>query len=286
MIDFETRARQAGADLRDWTPGTPTPPAGSVTSRSARRTRRHRIAAGTAVFCVAAAGVGLVWGAGHDHGDDVRTGTATTPPADEVGPSTTVPDPSPSTTGDPVTTATTVPATDPTPAPSPTASCGGRIGTVSYEVTLPDGWFTNDEWAEGRLSAPACRMFAPEPVEMHLGPGENVDGEISSNAVVRFDTPNIPGEPPPGTFDERMAGMASTAGVQDVQRTTIDGRRAARFDRISTPGDGEPGGERYVEWHIDLGTDELMVTAFAGGVSYDEAVAAADVMVHSLHFTN
>jgi hypothetical protein len=115
---------------------------------------------------------------------------------------------------------------------------------------------------------------------------ENVDGEISSNAVVRFDTPNIPGEPPPGTFDERMAGMASTAGVQDVQRTTIDGRRAARFERISTPGDGEPGGERYVEWHIDLGTDELMVSAFAGGASYDEAVAAADAMVHSLHFTN
>jgi len=285
MIDLETRARQAGADLRDWTPGTPTPPAGMVTVRAARRTRRHRIAAGTAVFCVAAGGAGLVWGAGHDHGDDARTGTATTPPADEVGPSTTVPDPSPSTTSDPVTTATTVPATDPTPAPSPTASCGGRIGTVSYEVTLPGGWFTNDEWAEGRLSAPACWMFAPEPVEMHLGPGENVDGEISSNAVVRFDTPNIPGEPPPGTFDERMAGMASMAGVQDVQRTTIDGRPAARFERISTPGDGEPGGERYVVWHIDLGTDELMVSAFAGGVSYDEAVAAADAMVHSLRFT-
>jgi hypothetical protein len=157
---------------------------------------------------------------------------------------------------------------------------------VSYEVTLPDGWSTNADWSEGWAELPACRLFAPGPVEVHLGPGENPDGDITSNAVVWFGTPNIPGEPPPGTFDERMAAAASRAGVQDVQRTTIDGHPAARFDGISTPGDGQPGGERFVEWHIDLGTDELMVSAFAHRVSYDEAAAAADSMVHSLRFTD
>ena len=69
------------------------------------------------------------------------------------------------------------------------------------------------------------------------------------------------------------------------QRTTIDGRPAARFERTSAPGDGEPGGERYVVWHIDLGTVELDATAMSQRVSYEEAVAALDAIVHSLRFT-
>ncbi len=175
--------------------------------------------------------------------------------------------------------ATVVPTTEPSAPPPQPAGCTGQIGGVSYEVTLPDGWHSN----EAAEPAPACQLFAPERVETHIGETESDPG-LHSNAVVRFAMPYPPGEPPPFSFDERMNTNAISDGVLDSQRTTIDGRPAARFERTTLAGDGYPGGDTQVIWHIDLGTVELAATMHAQDLSYHEAVAGLDAIAHSLRF--
>ena len=277
MIDLDQRAREAGAGLRAWDPGTPFPTASAVATRAVRRTRRRRAAAGT-VLLGAIAGIGLMWGGLRHDGDSVRTGSVTTAPSDPHPP-TSVPAPSPTTSVVPEATTPSPPVGPSEPGPS-VRTCRGEVGGVVYEVTLPDVWYVNE--AQDRL--PPCWLFAPYPVEARLGPTEG-DPDISSNAVISFVQPYPPDAPPPGSFDQRMADIASRADVLDSQRTTIDGRPAARFERIAAPGDGQPGGERYTRWYIDLGAVELWVSTMTPGDSYDEAVAALDLIVTSMRFT-
>lgn len=277
MIDLDQRARQAGAGLRAWDPGMPIPEAGSVATKAVRRTRRHRAAAATALLG-AVAGIALMWGGLREDGDPVRTGSDTTATSDPVPPSTTVPGPTPSTTVVPGTTTPSTPVGPSEPAPT-VRECTGEVGSVSYEVTLPEGWYVN----KAQDGLPACWLFGPEPIEASLGPAEG-EPDIHSNAAIEFIQPYPPDAIPPGSFDQRMTDIANRADVVDSQRTTIDGLPAARFERMTTPGDGYPGGERYVSWHIDLGTVELDAVTMLQTASYDDTVAALDAIVHNLRF--
>lgn len=278
MIDLDQRARQAGAGLRAWDSGTPIPSASAVATKAVRRTRRHRAAAGTALLG-AVAGIALMWGGLREDGDSVRTGSDTTATSDPVPPSTTVPGPTPSTTVVPGTTTPSTPVGPSEPGPA-VQECTGEVGSVSYQVTLPEGWYVN----EAQDGVPACWLFGPEPVEASLGPAEG-DPTITSNAAVWFIQAYPPDAIPEGSFDQRMTDIANRADTVDSQRTTIDGLPAARFERMSTPGDGYPGGERYVSWHIDLGSVELDATTMTQAGPYDDTVATLDAIVHSLRFT-
>ena len=270
MTDLDQRARDAGAGLRAWDPGTPIPTAGAVATRAVRRTRRRRAAAGT-VLLGAVAGIGLMWGGLRHDGDRVRTGSVTTATSDTL--------PSPTTS---VVPGTTTPSTTEGPGePSPaTSECSGAVGGVAYEVNLPEGWHVN----EAQDGVPACWLFGPQPVEASLAPAEADTPTIHSNAVVWFGQPYPADVVPPGSFDERMTASANALGVVDSQRTTIDGRPAARVESVAM-GDGVPPGERYVMWHIDLGRVELTATMMTQAVTYEEAVAALDAIVQSLRFT-
>lgn len=282
MTDVEDRARRAGAALRTWTPTASTPAATAVAARARRRTHRHRALAGTAVLGVVA-GVGLVWLPGGD-GDPVRTGPAGTVTTEPDGPVTTAPSTTRSTTettdADPGPGAgpssTTVPTTTAPPPPPEAASgsCTGQAGGTTYEVTLPDGWYANEAWED----VPACRYFAPEPVELRRGETEADPDGVHSNAAVQLALP-YEGSPPPGSFDERVSSDEQAAGVTDTRRTTVDGRPASRIERSSTPGDGEQGGVSYTTWRIDLGADEVWFTAIS---AHD---AALDAIVGSLRFS-
>ena len=278
MIDLDQRAREAGAGLRAWDPSTPLPAASAVATRAVRRTRRHRAAAGTALLG-AVAGIGLMWAGLRQDGDTVRTGSVTTATTDPAPPLTTMPDRSPSTSVVPETTTPSTPVGPSGPGPT-VRECTGELGGVSYEVSLPEGWYVN----AAQDGVPACSLFGPEPVEANLAPAEADTPSVHSNAVVWFSDP-YPSSPPSGTFDERMTLDVNQPNVVDSQRTTIDGRPAVRIEGTTTPGDNHLGGEPYVVWHIDLGSTELWATANAQGVSYEEAVTAVDAIVHSLRFT-
>jgi hypothetical protein len=265
MTDFEDRARSASTALRRWMPDDPTPSPTAAVRRAVRRTRVHRATAGTLLVAVLG-GVGLAWGPS-DGGDDVRIDPAVTEPTGGAGEPGTTP-----TTGTPATTEASEPA-------SPT--CTGQVNgtSITFRAALPAGWHAN----EAALGEPACHHLGPQPIE--LRPTETESGMgVASNAVVRLYVSMGPGGIPT-TFDEAVDDEAGNS--ESSRRTTVDGHPAARFERLTGPGDDVPvGGDRYVHWKIDLGDVWFdAVTLPERGGSYEESAAAIDQIVGSLRLS-
>jgi hypothetical protein len=283
MTDFEDRARSAGAALRQWMPDDDTPSPTATARRAVHRTRTHRLAAGTLALAVLG-GVGLTLRPGPggndvEMPDDVAENPDTTT---TTAPDRTTSTDSSGTTADPADTTTTSSTTTSTTAPPPVpTSCTGQVeGTdVTFEITLPAGWHGN----EAALGEPACHHFGPEPID--LRPTETEAGVgVASNAVVKLYVSQGPGGLPE-TFDEAVAREA--AGAEASRQITIDGHAAARFERLTGPGDDVPvGGERYVHWMVDLGDVFFdATTTIDDGLTYEETAAAVDQIVESIDFS-
>ena len=288
MSDIETRARAAGRALRRWAPDTTTPVAETVATRAVRRTLVHRAAVG-AIAAGVLATVAVVW-TGPDRGRDVETtpGPADAPdtpvPTTDGGGSTT-----PTTIGDTTTTtdaaATVTAPTAAEPLRPPLSSpCTAQVGesSVTVEVTLPEGWYTN----QADLGMPACFGFGPDPVTVRLVETETSDMVPATDGVVQFRTPYPAGQLP-GPFEQYVTSTEGQDGVVDTQRTTIDGHAAARSERVTTPGDGNPAGNPYVLWQVDLGEIWLEATVdtpqdLPEGMTHAQAVAAFDQIMTSL----
>jgi hypothetical protein len=143
-----------------------------------------------------------------------------------------------------------------------TRTCTDADG--AFAVSYPEGWYAG----EG-----GCRRFASEP----LGEPEGIGGGPLPGVRISADVHEVEFD----TYVERVAEGHGTKEVVERDERTVDGRRALRWEVLTSSEGAYPEGTRLTGWVVELTEWRVLVlrTNDAGGDEpYEESVEVLDAM--------
>lgn len=192
---------------------------------------------------------------------------------------------SPADSGPGVADVESAPEADPEPGAGPEPGPGGEPGAGNDGDTPPgdtelatcrnaEAGFAVDYPARWEAGGSACAEFGPDPPEGERG-GAQIEGVAIHGDVLE------------GGLDRHAPRMVGDESVDDVvasRRVTIDGRRALRWESVSTEeSPAAPAGTRSTGWLIELGSERVLVlTTSDVEPDYRERVEALDRMARSV----